>query len=104
MIGNMLGIKPLLKFHDGEIQKHGTTRTYKKAFLEIFELFKEEDLNPAEYEFHVIDFDAKNASEEVVEMLKKAFPDYTVVTTPISINVCAHCGPGTIGLGYCRKV
>lgn len=104
LIGNMLGIKPLLKFSDGEIQKQGTTRTYRKAFNEILELFKEKNLNPNEYEFHVIDFDAKSALEEVTEMTKKAFPDYDVITTPISINVCAHCGPGTVGLGYCKKI
>lgn len=103
VIGNMLGIKPLLKFHDGEISKHGTVRTYKKAFNEILEMFKERNLNPEEYEFHVIDFDAVSASEEVAEMVKKTFPDYAIVRTPISINVCAHCGPGTVGLGYCKK-
>ena len=103
LIGNMLGIKPLLKFHDGEIQKHGTVRTYKKAFSEIIELFKNKNLNANDYEFHVIEFDAVNAAEEVKEMVKKSFPNYNVVTTPISINVCAHCGPGTVGLGYCKK-
>lgn len=103
MIGNMLGIKPLLKYHDGEIQKQGTTRTYKKAFNEIIELFKQRDLNPDDYEFHVIEFDAKAAADEVKEMIGKAFPNYKIVVAPISINVCAHTGPGTIGFGYCKK-
>ena len=103
LIGNMLGIKPLLKFHDGEIQKQGTTRTYRKAFNEIIELFKQRDLNPNDYEFHVIEFDSDSAANEVKEMVEKAFPGYNIERTPISINVCAHCGPGTIGLGYCKK-
>ena len=103
LIGNMLGIKPLLKFHDGEIQKQGTTRTYKKAFNEIIELFKQRDLNSNDYEFHVIEFDSTSAANEVKEMVEKAFPGYNIERTPISINVCAHCGPGTVGLGYCKK-
>lgn len=103
LIGNMLGIKPLLKFSNGEIQKQGTTRTYKKAFNEILELLKQKEITPDKYEFHVIEFDAKNAANEVVEMIKKDFPNYNIELTPISINVCAHCGPGTIGLGCCKK-
>ena len=104
MIGNMLGIKPFLKFHDGEIQKQGTTRTYKKAFHEMIEIYKQENLNPDIDEFHVIEFDSSDAADEVVKMVKEAFPNFNVIRTPISINVCAHCGPGTIGLGYCKKV
>ena len=103
LIGNMLGIKPLLKFHDGEILKHGTVRTYKKAFREIIDLFKEQNINKEEHELHVVGFDAEVAEEEVYSMAKEAFPEFTINRTPISINVCAHCGPGTIGLGYCKK-
>ena len=103
MIGNMLGIKPLLKFSNGEIQKQGTTRTYKKAFNEVIELIKQKDINPQDYEFHVIEFDAKAAASEVKEMIEKAFPGYDIILSPISINVCAHAGPGTIGFGYCKK-
>lgn len=104
LIGNMLGIKPLLKFHDGEILKHGTVRTYKKAFLETVDIMKSANINPIEYEFHVIEFDAKNSAKEIKEMIKKHFPEYDIVDSPISINVCAHCGPGTVGFGYCKKI
>ena len=103
LIGNMLGIKPLLKFHDGEISKQGTVRTYKKAFIEMIDIFKQSDINPIEYEFHVVEFDAKSSADELTSLIGKHFPEYEVVQTPISINVCAHCGPGTVGFGYCKK-
>ena len=103
MIGNMLGIKPLLKFANGEILKHDTVRTYKKAFRALLESFKTKGLNPVDYEFYVLNFDADSASDEVVSLTKECFPDFDVTKTIISINVCAHCGPGTVGLGYCRK-
>lgn len=103
LIGNMLGIKPLLKFYDGEIFKQGTVRTYKKAFLEISNLFKEKKLNPNEYELHILEFDSTNSANEVEDMVKKSFPEFNIVRSTISINVCAHCGPGTVGLGYCKK-
>lgn len=103
VIGNMLGIKPLLKFSDGEIGKQGTVRTYKKAFIDIIEMFKQNKLNPDEYEFHIIEFDASDAAEELKKMVENTFPKFDISIYPISINVCAHCGPGTVGLGYCRK-
>lgn len=103
LIGNMLGIKPFLKFADGEILKQGTVRTYKKAFNEMIELYKKGNLNPDTDEFHVIEFDSSDAADEVCKMVSAAFPNFTIVRSPISINVCAHCGPGTIGLGRCQK-
>lgn len=104
MIGNMLGIKPLLRFTDGEILKQDTVRTYKKAFKSILELFKERNITASEYQLYVLNFDADTASDEVLSMAKEAFPDFEIEKTIVSINVCAHCGPGTVGLGYCRKV
>ena len=104
LIGNMLGIKPLLKFSDGEILKQGTVRTLKKAFLEALDLFKKMDINPIEYEFHVVEFDSKVACIEVKNLIHKNFPQYDIIETPISINVCAHCGPGTVGFGFCKKI
>ena len=101
---NMLGIKPLLKFSNGEIFKHDTVRTYKKAYRTLLETFKEKGLSPADYEFYVLNFDADVASDEVVALTKEYFPEFDVSKTIISINVCAHCGPGTVGLGYCKKV
>lgn len=103
MIGNMLGIKPLLKLVDGEIAKQGMVRTYKKAFNEVIEIIKEKNVTSDEYEFHVITFDSEAEGIEVKNMLEAAFPGFNIVTTPISINVCAHCGPGTIGFGCCKK-
>ena len=103
IIGNMLGIKPFLKFHDGEIGKQGTVRTYKKAFNEVISIFKNANLDSSIDEFHVIEFDSKESADEVEKMVKDAFPGFNVMRTPISINVCAHCGPGTVGLGYCKK-
>ena len=63
-------------------------------------MFKEKNFSPEDYEFYVIDFDAKNAVEEVYQMTKDTFPNHDVTKSIISINVCAHCGPGTVGIVY----
>ena len=43
-------------------------------------------------------FDADTASDEILSLAKEYFPDYDITKTIISINVCAHCGPGTVGV------
>lgn len=103
LIGNMLGIKPFLRFHNGEIVKQGTVRTYKKAFNEMIEIYKSMNLTNEEYEFHVLEFDSSESADEVIRMIQEAFPGFNIERTPISINVCAHAGPGTIGFGMCSR-
>ena len=34
----------------------------------------------------------------LIKEINKFFPEYKVPVLPIAINVCAHCGPGTVGL------
>ena len=103
LIGNMLGIKPFLKFHNGEISKQGTVRTYKKAFNEVIDIYRREGIDPATEEIHILEFDSKDSCDEVTKMISEAFPDVDIIRSIISINVCAHTGPGTVGFGKCKK-
>ena len=102
-IGNLLGIKPVLKFVNGEIQKFDTTRSVKKYISVIFDHYKNQNYNPNEYEIHIIEFDSGISTKLLKEAVEKEFNQFSVKTSPISINVCAHCGPGTIGIGFTKK-
>lgn len=102
-IGNLLGIKPILRFKDGSIEKSGTTRTIKKAVQESLSQFKSKNYDPSLYEVHVLYFDSIHIIEDFEDEVKKALPNLEIIKTPISINVCAHAGPGTIGIGVVRK-
>ena len=103
LIGNMLGIKPLLAFTGGEIVKQGTVRTYRKGYLEMIEALKNKGLNPAYDELFVLSFDADAQANDLINLVQESFPDFTITKVPLSINVCAHCGPGTLGLGHSKK-
>lgn len=103
MIGNLIGIKPILRFNDGEILKFGSTRTIKKGYNEIFQIFKDKNFDPSEYEMHIIEFDCVELCDDVIAKAKELFPKFEIKRTTISINVCAHCGPGTIGIGMSKK-
>lgn len=102
-VGNLLGIKPVLRFVDGAIEKGTTTRAVKQFLPTIIEDFKSKNYSKDEYDIHIVQVDCQATSKMVHEILKKEFPEFTIYVTPISINVCAHAGPGTIGIGVTFK-
>ncbi len=103
MIGNLLGIKPILKLGVNGIEKEGTTRTLKKAYMEILKEYSQvKDLE--NYEIHIVEFDSLPICKEIEKAAKEIMPNMTIKISPLSINVCAHAGPGTFGIGLVLKV
>ncbi|MFA6739503.1 MAG: DegV family protein [Bacilli bacterium] len=102
-IGNMLGIKPVLKFIDGAIEKFGTTRAIKQIIPEIIKDYRSKNYDFNDYEIHIVEFDCDAATRIMREVFKNEFPQAIIKVTPIAINVCAHTGPGTIGIGVTLK-
>ena len=98
MIGNMIGLKPVIALTDGELVKDTMTRNAKKAFVEKLDLFFED--HPIEkYDYSIVAFDANQAVIDVIiKHIEEKYEGYKIQVQPIAINVCAHCGPGTIGL------
>lgn len=104
LIGNVLGIKPVIVLKDGALEKEGTTKHVRRTFVESFDVFKEK-YPVSEYDYNLVNFDAK---PEVVEYIKNAMEEKlgkeSFITGVVPINVCAHCGPGTIGVMISRKI
>ena len=104
LIGNVLGIKPIISLTDGELVKEGTTKQVRKLMIESVEKFLE-TYSSEEYDYTLINFDAKietlnyiaNAVEELIGKDK-------LIQGVLPINVCAHCGPGTIGIIVSKKI
>lgn len=101
--GNLLGIKPVLRFNKGAIEKGATTRTVKQFLPTIVADFKSKHYDPALWDLHIVVFDCPTLEALVKESMEENFKNYTIYVSPISINVCAHCGPGTIGVGFTLK-
>ncbi len=104
LIGNVLGVKPIISLTDGQLEKEGTTKHVRKNFIETAEKLLEE-YPMKDYDYTLIEFDAK---PEIVEHIKNSIENLMgeekIVKGIIPINVCAHCGPGTIGLIVSRKI
>ncbi|MDD3422761.1 MAG: DegV family protein [Bacilli bacterium] len=101
--GNLLGIKPVLRFNKGAIEKETTTRSVKQFLPNIVANFKSKNYDPKKWDIHIVIFDCPTIANLVNESMKENFPEYKIIVSPISINVCAHCGPGTIGIGFTLK-
>lgn len=104
LIGNLINMKPILKFIDGGLDKVGTTRNMKKTVTEIFEGFAASGKSPDEYQIDIIEADTDKALlEYAANKARELCPQFDFSITPLSINVCAHTGPGTIGIGLTPK-
>ena len=103
-IGNMLGLKPVLSFKDGQLGKDSMTRSMKKTFIEKIDSIY--STHPVElYDYTIISFyGEQNVVKMVKEHINKYAPEYKVIEGSIPINICAHCGPGSIGLLVTPKI
>lgn len=103
-IGNMLGIKPVINLDDGELKKDSMVRNVKKTFVE--KLDKALETMPAdEYDYTFISFDAiQSTLDYIYNYADNKLEGHKVNKGIIPINVCAHCGPGTIGLVVSKKI
>lgn len=103
-IGNTIGIKPLIVLQDGGLEKNKMIKNTKHTLSDkIDELVKE--YNPVDYDYTIVSFDPKPSTLEyiynhMVEVLGKE----NIIEGIVPINVCAHCGPGTIGILATPKI
>lgn len=103
VIGNMLGIKPLLNLTDGELKKEAMVKSAKKALADKLDK-NIVNLSPKDYDYTIISFDGNNAVLEWIYDYAENKLGLNIVKGIIPINVCAHCGPGTIGLVISKKI
>ena len=103
-IGNMLGIKPVINLDDGELKKDSMVRNVKKTFVEKIDTALQ-TLPEEEYDYSIISFDAVQSTLDYINNYADTRLNSEEVNKGIiPINVCAHCGPGTIGLAVSKKI
>ncbi len=104
LIGNTIGIKPVIVLKDGELQKDNMTRRVRRTFTEkIDSLVNNSPIT--DYDYTLVDFDGKPEEiEYIAQYAQTLFNGETVIKGILPVNVCAHCGPGTIGLVVTPKI
>jgi DegV family protein with EDD domain len=101
-LGSLLKITPILKVEDGAIDVLDKVRTHKKALdTAINAISTLED--PEDYHWYIVEADAIELANELAKRLETLI-DQPVTIRPIYPIIMAHTGPGTIGIGYTRKL
>lgn len=104
MIGNLIGIKPLLTLKEGAIDKLGMVRTVRQGILEVSKLLAPLPITPESHDFFVMDFDGSAQRQLALSTLSEHIPQFKdIKASVLPINVAAHTGPGTIGIAVCLK-
>lgn len=103
-IGNAIGIKPVIELVEGRLEKTEMTRKVKLTFIDRMNKLK--DLYPAsEYDYTFVEFDAITQTYDYLfEQMQNAIAPNVLIKGIVPINVCAHCGPGTMGLIVTKKI
>lgn len=104
LIGNAIGIKPVIALKDGELIKEEMTRKTKKTFVDraiaLIQRFP-----VADYDYTVISFDvAAEKLDRIMNALNEVVDKSIIINAIIPINAAAHSGPGTIGLIVSPKI
>ena len=104
LIGNIIGIKPVILLKDGALEKSEMTKKVKGTFVDrINTLSKEFPIE--EFDYSIMHFDGNpHVIQYVYDHAKEVFGGADILIGNLSINVCAHCGPGTIGLVVSPKI
>ncbi len=104
LIGNAIGIKPIILLKDGELQKVAITRHARKTLIENF-ISQKEKFSPKDYDFNLVTFAVKEGlAEYLIERMESELSGEKVLLGDVPINASAHSGPGTIGLVITKKI
>ncbi len=103
LIGNTIGIKPVIVLKDGALEKDGIVKNVKRALIDhINSSLSKYPMD--KYDYVVINFDCnEKTAQYVYDYAENTFKGQYIKGV-IPINACAHCGPGTLGVVISPKI
>lgn len=103
LIGNTIGIKPVIVLKDGALEKDGIIKNVKRAMIDALDLGLKE-FPKEEYDYTIINFDCNEKVAQYVYDYADNLLGGEYIKGVVPINACAHCGPGTIGVVVSPKI
>ena len=95
LVGGLLGIKPILTLHEGEVHPHEKIRTRAKAVARIVEIVQAE--GPYE-EIAILHASSSEDAARLAEIVQPLSTGLPILTSQIGPVVGTYTGPGVIGL------
>lgn len=105
-LASLIKVLPTLSFKDGEINKRNLTRTRYKALKNALKEWQKNISNlKSDYELVILNSDSSNSDKikEIIDLISENTDNISYKVTALSLNVVAHAGPGTVGIGIQKK-
>ena len=102
-IGNLLNIKPILNISNGTVAPKSQVRGKKQVIGKMIELLKEECKSNIENTEVIIGCGDNQEELEIVKEKVKELGISNIISVNIGSCICAHTGPGVIGMAYYSK-
>jgi DegV family protein with EDD domain len=103
---NLLGLHPCLELRGGKIE---VGKKYRGNIKKVLKQYIEEKLRDAKdidlrraIVSHTF-FDDSEFVDEMVALVKKYQPFEEILICPAGCTISNHCGPGTLGVLFCRQ-
>lgn len=104
VVGNMLGIKPILYFNEeGKILNINKVKGFKKALSTLIDYVSTKGTELDKYKMFVVHADNEEVAKGFVASLKEKFGDIDVELQMVGPVIGSHCGPGLVGLVFHAK-
>jgi DegV family protein with EDD domain len=100
LLGNLLHIRPILAWQDGQVEPFVNERTRKRALERIMRLAFEEAPRDRDPLFSVMHAAAPDVAEQMAGELRSEFGEASVMIMDLVPAIVTHGGPGAMGLGY----
>ena len=104
VIGNLLGIKPILYFNEeGKILNIDKKKGMKMALSTLLTYMKTKGTELDKYKVFIMQADSEETAEKFADNIRAQFGEVDIHIQPVGPVIGAHCGPGTIGLIFHAK-
>lgn len=103
MFSGALGLKPMIKIEDGEVQRAGIARSMRRGMSAMLQRIADElgeAGSNAELHAAVMHAACPELGEELKHELEDRFNPIESYLVPMTPVMGAHTGPGLIGIGY----
>lgn len=100
LVANLLQIKPVLTWRNGQVEPFVSERTRKRALEHLVRLAIEQAPRDGEPMFSVGHAAAPDVAEEIAERLKAEFGEVQIMVSELGPAIVTHGGPGTFSLGF----
>jgi DegV family protein with EDD domain len=100
LLGNLLSIRPILDWVDGQVEPRTNERTRRRALRTIMGIAREAAPRDRDPLFSLMHAGAPEVVEGLAAELRAEFRGASLIVQDLVPAIVTHGGPGAVGLGY----